>query len=53
MKNLLECFIVEFKKALSRKTGWGRNQLLKAIDEIQIKILTEALKGEKGEKKEN
>jgi hypothetical protein len=44
MENLLDTFINEFKKALFRKTSWGRNHLFRLIDEIEIKILTEALK---------
>jgi len=50
MKNLLKIFVEKLKLALKEKTGWGRNGLLKLIDNIYIQVLSEALEGKNNEK---
>jgi len=47
---LLKMFVEKFKKALQEKTGWGRNHLLKLIEDIYIQVLSEAVEDKKDEK---
>ncbi len=50
---LLKSFIEKYKEALKEKTGWGRNHLLKLIDDIYIRVLSEAMEEKNDEKQKD
>ncbi len=49
-EEMLKSFIEKLTLRLNEKTGWGRNQLLRIIKELHLKVLSETLERIENEK---
>ena len=49
-EKMLLIFIDKFKEALAEKSSWGRNHILRLIEKIHLRVLSEELERIENEK---